>query len=66
MNHPGQIKNGYCPVVYCHTAHVACKFVEIKCKIEGKTAKVIEEEPKSIKNGDYALIVMKPTKPMCC
>merc|ERR1712115_310071 len=26
MNHPGQISNGYSPVLDCHTAHVACKF----------------------------------------
>jgi len=26
MNHPGQIENGYCPVLDCHTAHIACKF----------------------------------------
>lgn len=26
MNHPGQIQNGYTPVLDCHTAHIACKF----------------------------------------
>lgn len=26
----------------------------------------MEEEPKSIKNGDSAIVVLKPTKPMCC
>jgi len=30
MNHPGQISNGYSPVLDCHTAHVACKFAKIK------------------------------------
>jgi len=24
LNHPGQISNGYCPVLDCHTAHIAC------------------------------------------
>merc|ERR1712157_329898 len=26
LNHPGEIKNGYAPVMDCHTAHIACKF----------------------------------------
>merc|ERR1712194_10417 len=26
MSHPGQIQNGYCPVLDCHTAHIATKF----------------------------------------
>merc|ERR1712243_446876 len=32
LNHPGEIKNGYAPVLDCHTAHIACKFEEIKEK----------------------------------
>merc|ERR1712121_163930 len=34
LNHPGEIKNGYAPVLDCHTAHIACKFEEIKEKID--------------------------------
>lgn len=66
MNHPGQIENGYCPVLDCHTAHIACKFHEIEAKIDRRTGKATEEEPKFIKNGDSALVIMKPSKPMCC
>ena len=65
MNHPGQIENGYTPVLDCHTAHIACKFHEIQAKIDRRTGKATEEEPKFVKNGDSALIVLKPTKPMC-
>merc|ERR1719435_652403 len=28
LNHPGQIQAGYSPVLDCHTAHIACKFVK--------------------------------------
>merc|ERR1711894_392449 len=26
INHPGEIRNGYSPVLDCHTSHIACKF----------------------------------------
>ena len=65
MNHPGQISNGYCPVLDCHTAHIACKFSEIKSKIDRRTGTVIEENPKFIKSGESCLVSMEPTKPLC-
>jgi len=65
MNHPGQIENGYTPVLDCHTAHIACKFAEIQSKIDRRTGKVTEEEPKFIKTGDSALVQLRATKPMC-
>jgi elongation factor 1-alpha len=65
MNHPGQISAGYAPVLDCHTAHIACKFHEIQTKIDRRTGKSLEEAPKFIKSGDSALVVMKPSKPMC-
>jgi len=66
MNHPGQIENGYCPVLDCHTAHIACKFTEIQSKIDRRTGKALEEEPKFVKNGDSALVTLTPSKPMSC
>ena len=66
MNHPGQIGNGYCPVLDCHTAHIACKFSEIKSKIDRRTGKELETEPKFVKSGDACMVVLEPTKPMCC
>ncbi|EPQ18205.1 Elongation factor 1-alpha 1 [Myotis brandtii] len=30
LNHPGQISAGYTPVLDCHTAHITCKFAELK------------------------------------
>ena len=65
MNHPGQIENGYTPVLDCHTAHIACKFTEIQSKIDRRTGKSTEDEPKFIKTGDSAMILLKPSKPMC-
>jgi len=65
LNHPGQICNGYSPVLDCHTAHIACKFHEIKEKIDRRTGKTMEANPKFIKSGDAGIVELHPSKPMC-
>merc|ERR1711997_1137561 len=65
MNHPGQISQGYSPVVDCHTAHVACRFDKLLEKIDRRTGKKVEDSPKFIKSGDAAIVEMLPSKPMC-
>jgi len=64
INHPGQIGNGYTPVLDCHTAHIACKFTEITTKIDRRTGKSLEDFPKFIKSGDAAYVNLTPQKPM--
>merc|ERR1712133_148512 len=65
LNHPGQIQNGYTPVLDCHTAHIACKFKEIKEKCDRRSGKKVEDNPKAIKSGDAAIVELVPSKPMC-
>lgn len=65
LNHPGQISAGYSPVIDCHTAHIACKFAELKEKIDRRSSKKLEDNPKSLKSGDAAIVEMIPGKPMC-
>ena len=65
MNHPGQISKGYSPVLDCHTAHVACKFKEINQKMDRRSGKVLEENPKFVKTGDACMVTLEPTKPLC-
>jgi elongation factor 1-alpha len=65
MNHPGEIHAGYTPVLDCHTAHIACKFAELKEKIDRRSGKKLEDNPKMVKSGDAAMVTMIPSKPMC-
>ncbi|KAI1749307.1 translation elongation factor 1 alpha chain [Xylaria castorea] len=65
LNHPGQVGAGYAPVLDCHTAHIACKFSELLEKIDRRTGKSVEANPKFVKSGDAAIVKMIPSKPMC-
>merc|ERR1719187_2761997 len=65
LNHPGTISQGYAPVLDCHTAHIACKFSELKEKIDRRSGKKLEDNPKFVKSGDAAIAVLAPQKPMC-
>ena len=64
LNHPGQIQNGYTPVLDCHTSHIACKFAKIRSKVDKRTGKATEEEPSAIKSQDAAMVELVPQKPM--
>ncbi|KAL6030925.1 hypothetical protein STEG23_026899 [Scotinomys teguina] len=63
LNH--QVSAGYAPVLDCHTAHIACKFTELKEKIDGHSGKKLEDGPKFLKSGDAAIVDMVPGKAMC-
>merc|ERR1712218_669742 len=58
LNHPGQISAGYAPVLDCHTAHVACKFKEITEKMDRRSGKVLEKNPKFVKSGDACMVIL--------
>jgi len=62
--HPGQIAAGYAPVLDCHTAHIACKFNELKEKCDRRSGKKLEDNPKFVKTGDAAIVELIPSKPM--
>merc|ERR1711921_56223 len=64
LNHPGQINEGYAPVLDCHTAHIACKFKELIEKIDRRSGKKLEDHPKFVKSGDAAIVKLIPQKPM--
>ena len=64
LQHPGVITVGYTPVFHCHTAQVACTFLELQKKLDPATGQVKEENPDFLKTGDAAFVKVKPTKPM--
>jgi len=65
LNHPGEIQPGYTPVLDCHTAHIACKFSEFLEKVDRRSGKSLEPNPKTVKSGEAAIMRLIPTKPMC-
>ena len=65
LNHPGEIHAGYAPVVDCHTAHIACRFIELQEKIDRRSGKKLEDNPSMVKSGDAAIVLMVPQKSMC-
>ena len=64
LNHPTVLTVGYTPVFHIHTAQVACQVTEIVKKLNPATGEVLQEHPDFIKNGDAAIIKLKPTHPL--
>ena len=64
LQHPNVIARGYTPVFHVHTAQIACTITDILEKKDIKTGQTIEKNPETIKTGDAAVVVVKPTKPL--
>ena len=64
LNHPTVITAGYTPVFHIHTAQVACQFIELVKKINPATGETLQEHPDFIKNGDVAVVKIKPMQPI--
>ena len=64
LNHPTVVTAGYTPVFHIHTAQVACTITAIKKKINPATGETLQENPDFVKNGDVAVIQVKPTTPL--
>ncbi len=64
LNHPTVITVGYTPVFHIHTAQVACQITELVRKLDPATGQTLQEKPDMLKNGDAAIVKVKPAKPM--
>ncbi|MFH1408763.1 MAG: translation elongation factor EF-1 subunit alpha [Nanoarchaeota archaeon] len=64
LNHPTVVTTGYTPVFHIHTAQVACQILEIQKKLNPATGETLQEKPDFIKNGDAAIIRVRPVTPL--
>jgi elongation factor 1-alpha len=64
LNHPTAIAAGYSPVFHIHTMQIACTITEIVEKKDPKTGATLQKNPEFIKNGDVAIVKVKPSKPI--
>ena len=64
LNHPTVVTAGYTPVFHIHTAQVACQFIELQKTMNPATGEVLKEKPDFLKNGDVAVVRIKPMQPI--
>ena len=63
QEHPGQLKVGFSPIIYCRTAKTACKMAKINWKMGKKTGGQKLENPPFLERGESAEVVFEPMKP---
>jgi elongation factor 1-alpha len=63
--HPTAVAPGYTPVLHAHTAQVAATITEFVAKIDPRNGQTVEEKPKFLKNGDSAIVKIRPVRPLC-
>jgi len=64
QEHPGVLKPGYAPVVFCRTAKVACKMTKILWKMSKKTGGAKVENPTELSQFENAEIEFEPSQPL--
>jgi elongation factor 1-alpha len=60
MNHPGELKVGYCPIAFVRTGRSAVKMTAIKWKIGKETGGAKLENAPSLKANEMAECVFEP------
>jgi elongation factor 1-alpha len=63
MNHPGELKPGYCPIAFVRTARSAVKMTEVSWKIGKETGGAKAENPANLKANEVAQVVFEPQQP---
>jgi len=63
LNHPGELKVGYCPIGFVRTARSAIKMSAIDWKVGKETGGQKAPSPNSLKAGEVAQVVFDPMQP---
>lgn len=63
LEHPGELKVGYCPIAFVRTSHSAVKMTQILWKIGKETGNTKVENPTSLKSNEMAECVFEPQQP---
>jgi len=66
LNHPGELKTGYCPIAFVRTARSAVKLTKINWKIGKATGNAKVEDPPMIKAGEMGLVEFEPQQAFVC
>jgi elongation factor 1-alpha len=63
MNHPGELKVGYCPIGFVRTGRSAIRMSEIAWKVGKETGGQKAEKPNSLKANEMAQVSFEPQQP---
>ena len=59
LDHPGELKVGYTPIVHCRTAKAPCKLVQLQWKMGRETGNAKLENPQAIKANEMGCLVFE-------
>jgi elongation factor 1-alpha len=63
LNHPGELKKGYCPIAFVRTGRSAVRMTAINWKVSKETGNQKLENPPNIKANEMAEVVFEPQQP---
>jgi len=66
LDHPGELKKGYCPIAFVRTGRSACKITGINWKIGKDSAGAKMDNPPHLKANEMAEVVFEPQGDFVC
>jgi len=63
LEHPGELKTGYCPIAFVRTGRSAVRMTKINWKVGKETGNQKLEDPVSLKSTEMAEAVFEPQQP---
>jgi len=63
LEHPGELKSGYCPIAFVRTGRSAVRMTEIVWKMGKETGNQKVEKPLSLKSNEMAEATFEPMQP---